>query len=291
MQWSLYLRPTTYSWTLECEFDSLHMQRLITVNSFRCNSMSKQKNNKLVKYSKANIALPGKIQSLVAEANTPLNLSKQPNTFRSRTLLATGLSLGIFGTFYAGLTTAPISFIIGVFIAPFALGFLALDLLQPTVRGRRTAKKAANCFLKSLKAKRWKNAFACIHPELLSKKSRLPKLLVLEVMPEEVNLSEFSGFKQYWKTILGMRIPHRDCTKTWFELVDQQENTSTAQCILYVRMKTSGETTRVPLELRLGLYKHASQWWIVPGHPKEVRDAVKHSERPSAFDFLGNIAD
>ncbi len=235
------------------------------------------------------------VARLTAEESAPIDLTGQPGRFRARTLVAAGLTgLCVLAVFVAG-DMAILPVLCGVISLLMMLGWGGRDLITPSVRERQTPDQAARCYLEWLRHGAWSRAFACIKPETLPSEETLPSMELLRVAPVTVSRQTLSGFTRYWKALLRpgngvVRTPRNIELReiqSWERGLIHTTATLTVEVysplaylgllfgILPVFITYLIVRKQVRVELDLTLYQHRSQWWVVPGVPRQPAQRPK----------------
>jgi hypothetical protein len=228
------------------------------------------------------------VSELLAEADAPKDTTGQPGRFRPVTwcclaAVVVMLALGVMGGAAAVLWFIQAGIIgLGLLVAGIR------DLTTPSPRGRDTARQAARCHVKWLRYGDWKRAHSCVKPETLPETESLPRIDKLRIVPEQATRRTVYGFKRYWKAIIGSKdgmvrqlrgaklsplsAREGDCVRTTATLTVEVYSSMVYAWLLlgaipaviaYLVVRK-----RVRVEIELLLYRHRSQWWVVPGTPR-----------------------
>jgi hypothetical protein len=239
-----------------------------------------------------------RMNELVKEAEAPADVKAQPGKIRTASWIFLGLtvvSLAVAVIMGPGDRSSDhrgffaLMVFSTCFFGLFALGFLISDALVPGVRARRKPYEAVECFVKSVRRRSWSRAQACVHPDTRSASALVPRLYELDVTPRETSFQTTSGFKRYWKAIFFpsggtvRRIMSMEIGEAIEAGPDRARATVLFQVERFPALAYLGllggllplliiymiTRKRVTVELQLTLFKHRSQWWVLPGEPVE----------------------
>jgi len=236
------------------------------------------------------LAIANTQKELVAQAAEPVDLVDQPGKIRTSTKIFGGILAASIATLVASSGAAAGFAVAGLIVAGLgSLVSLSNDLAVPSVRRRREAREAAQCYAQALRRRHWKKAYACIQPQTRPASITLPKLLNLGVMPDQASFSTAKGFKKYWKAIVSSKGGTiRSTRKVWISEPEVHGDLATAQMIMYVEKYPTWIVLTcllwmlpalilyvvvrktIVIESEVRLFRHKSQWWVLPGEVEEA---------------------
>jgi len=230
------------------------------------------------------------VTTLVRQANEPAETNEQVGKFRLVTKIVSGIMGASIAAAMAGLMPG-LTITMAVAFGLGALTALSNDLNVPSPRKRKTAKSALKTFGRSLKLGHWPKAHACLHPATLEKSTPKPRLISLEVMEGPGSFTTVKDFKKFWTSILqGKGAITRFPRKVLLSEPVVEGDYATANILLYVerfsRWTYLGlllglfpaviiymiNRKTIPLEIKVEMFRHKSQWWLLPQAPKEAQD-------------------
>lgn len=229
------------------------------------------------------------VEALVALATEPADITAQPGTFRSRTIV--GGAAAVLGVAGAALGVMPVLGVVTAVVAGIgALVSFVNDLAIPSPRARGTASAAARCFAKSLKLGQWEKAHACCHPNTLAADVEIPVIDELAIRGGSMSWQRLPAFKRYWKTMFrGKGATVRLCSKVQvdepmvegdraycratFRVVKYSAWVYLGLCLGILPMAFLYFLTRrvQSVECKLELFRSRSQWWVLPSSPYDAQ--------------------
>jgi len=228
------------------------------------------------------------VEALVKHASEAPLVEGQPARIRVRTM-ATGAATALLGG-AALVGAAPlVSAVLAVGTGVGAVVCLSHDLEIPAPRERHTPKQAATCFAKALRRGQFAKAYSCCHPETLAERVNVPEIERLGLKGDSSSWQRLQAFEKFWKVLLrGGGSSVRYCHKVIVDepVVDGERASVRVtfkmirystwvylglaggvlpMALLYLLNRKSGD-----VECRLDLFRHRSQWWVLPSSPYDA---------------------
>jgi hypothetical protein len=133
-------------------------------------------------------------------------VAEQPGRFRTSTVVLSVVAFaGLSGCALGGDTGLAFGTLVGIFVFPFAIYRGIVDLAQPSPRDRRSPERAARCFARALRTRRFDAAMACVSPlhssETVLPVGVLPGTRLKEQHP--IALNDAAALARYFRAVLA----------------------------------------------------------------------------------------
>jgi|GEM_PF-6863077 len=239
------------------------------------------------------LELPKRVRDYLNTGGRAPSPEGQPGRVRTATIVlavAFAVSVAIAALASGGLAVLGGFLATVLFIA--ALVALSRDLRIPAPRDRSTPRKAASCWAKALRFGQYGKAFHCHHPDLLPEELWTDAMPTLFVGAKQHSLVTFAGFKAMWKSFFGPTGSTNRVVRNVF-VGDPVVQDDVAECQVMIEVVRYSSWVYAGLlggvlpvlllylvnrrigvvGVNLQLFRHGSQWWVVPPIPEETTQA------------------